>query len=1079
MGVRYKVHGNNLHILCESHPCPQRSLLVARLLLALQQTDVNALRSPEHPPIYQILLYARERGQKRPEWTVPIFPNQIDRHLEQLRKWGDLDLLEASGLMAREAVTDAGDDQGSSGGTATLETTAPSEGTIVLTNRGLARRGDPDGIARYLSETLSRLGISVLVRAKALPCAVRPGSLLTSLPLLAEQEGITEPPEQRLWITCESSYSPTPALVGQPIARQLRELDLEGFRDAVIRVQVKGEPDPDWVLRIDLTPRQEMLREWARWGDVEAIACLLRQDLTDHAIQLSTASLQSATLHLFFAADARHRPSESDTPAIPERELVLNIVEPLLETLGPQGIHGATLYGQGAEEEPPAWVEWRDLPAAKHLALADAPMTLARQGDWGAIAFLLARLLNSNLEEYLETGGIQLQLLPKGELLHVMADGPTCPARKRVGRAVAQFFKQLHLSQVLGVRVYGRRAGQKQPQWSYGVDFQSRPRLVPEAMPEFAATDAYVKDLVAQSEAEILRSDLTPSDIQGVWANLRQTLLQRSQQLLVGSQCFMPLDDSQELPSLPAARGRYRNVAIALIWGAVGTLLAIQADWGLGRFLETAPDEEILPLMAMQPGAIAELSFPGGSIEFGESRVDYSSSGDWGNLSEFTQPDQAAGGFSDESEPGWNGAVSTLPYVPRSPNTIALTAAILADDPGFSTFNSRQLDEKIQIYHRYLEEYGPPDVLIVGSSRALRGIDPLALEDALADLGYEDVRVFNFGINGATAQVVDLVVRRLIPPDQLPGLIIWADGARAFNSGTVDVTYNGISESEGFRDLVQGKLPLLTATDVQPASSAAAEPADPAPLTDGVAASLSASYQDIDYWLSDQLGQLSTLYDQRDRLKQQVQTWLTTPLPEAPPLQPPTLEEPATAEDVTDADAPVAAASPSILVPGDDIMDLNGFLPLAVQFNPATYYQRYARVMGQYDSDYENFSIAGKQEDSMQIFLEFTRSRNIPVVFVNLPLTEEYLDPVRLQYEQVFQQYMLDIALSQGGLMFRDLSGAWITEYNYFSDPSHLNRYGAYQVAQRLAQDPMMPWGMVQETASANAGRSERVRTVE
>jgi hypothetical protein len=34
----------------------------------------------------------------------------------------------------------------------------------------------------------------------------------------------------------------------------------------------------------------------------------------------------------------------------------------------------------------------------------------------------------------------------------------------------------------------------------------------------------------------------------------------------------------------------------------------------------------------------------------------------------------------------------------------------------------------------------------------------------------------------------------------------------------------------------------------------------------------------------------------------------------------------------------------------------------------------------------------------------------------------------------------------------------WPEVRSSFSDPSHLNRYGAIKVSQRLAQDPMIPW---------------------
>ena len=39
-----------------------------------------------------------------------------------------------------------------------------------------------------------------------------------------------------------------------------------------------------------------------------------------------------------------------------------------------------------------------------------------------------------------------------------------------------------------------------------------------------------------------------------------------------------------------------------------------------------------------------------------------------------------------------------------------------------------------------------------------------------------------------------------------------------------------------------------------------------------------------------------------------------------------------------------------------------------------------------------------------------------------------------------------------------DLSLLWPLQNEYFSDPSHLNRYGAFEVSQRLAKDPLIPW---------------------
>ncbi|MHC5732907.1 MAG: hypothetical protein ACYTXY_54505, partial [Nostoc sp.] len=83
------------------------------------------------------------------------------------------------------------------------------------------------------------------------------------------------------------------------------------------------------------------------------------------------------------------------------------------------------------------------------------------------------------------------------------------------------------------------------------------------------------------------------------------------------------------------------------------------------------------------------------------------------------------------------------------------TAILLAARSQIPSFNVRQLDEQLALYKQRLAKTGsPPDVLIIGSSRALRGVDPAALSKALVTQGYPNLDVFNFGINGATAQVV-------------------------------------------------------------------------------------------------------------------------------------------------------------------------------------------------------------------------------------------------------------------------------------------------------------------------------------
>ena len=141
-----------------------------------------------------------------------------------------------------------------------------------------------------------------------------------------------------------------------------------------------------------------------------------------------------------------------------------------------------------------------------------------------------------------------------------------------------------------------------------------------------------------------------------------------------------------------------------------------------------------------------------------------------------------------------------------------------------------------------------------------------------------------------------------------------------------------------------------------------------------------------------------------------------------------------------------------------DLIDANGFLPLSIQFNPATYYLDHPRVAGAYDGDYKAFQMAGPQVAALRQMLAHTQSQDIPVVFINTPLTNEYLDPARLEVESRFQRYMLQLAAQEPGLLYRDLGQLWPNRYDYFSDPSHLNRFGAYQLSSRLAQDPMIPW---------------------
>ncbi|HAA32147.1 MAG TPA: hypothetical protein DCE56_36145, partial [Cyanobacteria bacterium UBA8553] len=83
-------------------------------------------------------------------------------------------------------------------------------------------------------------------------------------------------------------------------------------------------------------------------------------------------------------------------------------------------------------------------------------------------------------------------------------------------------------------------------------------------------------------------------------------------------------------------------------------------------------------------------------------------------------------------------------------------------------------------------------------------------------------------------------------------------------------------------------------------------------------------------------------------------------------------------------------------------IDAHGFLPLSSRFNPDIYYQKNPRVVGRYDADYQPFSLSGQQATALNALKAFAIEQQIPLVFVNLPLTQDYLDSVRRTREQQF-----------------------------------------------------------------------------
>lgn len=978
-GVKVRLQGNDLHIMCEGRECPQRWRTLSDLLRALQQTDLDVLTSLEQPAIYQVFVYGKKKGEKRAKWCHRVYLNQLDRHLEQV----DQALLED-------------------------EEAKQPHGALIVSNESLARQGNPEAIARYLSETLSAFGIAVQVKI------IKPKSTQNN-----------QKNQSCLWIFCESSYSPDPSLIAEPVAQKLRNLKLSGYQDAVIGSRVSGENKLDWLIRVDLTPSEVMLKEWARWGDVQALSRLLNERLSESKVAVE-ANLKESTLHIFLTPVAE--PQENTL--IPDKIICLGLIRPLLEAIAPQGIVAATVYGQKVTDNKPAWVDWLSLPANEHPALATSALELASSGDEPAIVYLLERLLNPDLDARLKTGGLRVLLLFRGDLLHIMCDAPVCPARKQVASEVTEFVRKLKIPEIAGVRVYGRRAGNKEPFWHDGVDYQHRQHLAPETTPEFAATSAYVRELLPSvTDEPVLHPDSTTEEIYTFVTQVAEDWSATVRKILLATQLFTDVEQSQE-PTTD-----HHGLRVALVWGTLGLLLTLQTDWILGKVL--SHDIPVTPTLAsVSPQSLSTTS----EAEHKQRSVFFSS----------TNPEKSPQhGNNISNDSGLTQANKTrLTNLPASPlKQKAIPTAILSATRSqkaaelltqIPTFNAQQLDEQLALYKQRLAKTGhPPDVLIIGSSRALRGIDPVALSKSVTTPGSTDIDVFNFGINGATAQVVDFIVRRVLGPSKLPKLIVWADGSRAFNNGREDITFRTIATSPGYQYVLEKapeknrSLDRLNSTEQQTNKQTAT-----AETQQGK------SYKAVDEWLNKSLAPLSASYPNRDNLKNLLkQKFSSLPV-------------------ISDAIQRVNQKSNSIKLEEDasqQAVDLDGFLPLSIRFQPNTYYQKHTKVSGDYDNDYKSFRLEGDQNAAVQELVEFTQSQKITLVFVNMPLTAYYLDEIRSKYEQQFQQYIRRLA-NNSSFIYRDLSQLCPKAIDYFSDPSHLNRYGAYKVSKKLANDPMIPW---------------------
>ncbi|MBD1826350.1 hypothetical protein NDI47_15400 [Microcoleus vaginatus GB1-A2] len=381
------------------------------------------------------------------------------------------------------------------------------------------------------------------------------------------------------------------------------------------------------------------------------------------------------------------------------------------------------------------------------------------------------------------------------------------------------------------------------------------------------------------------------------------------------------------------------------------------------------------------------------------------------------------------------------------------------------SFSSDLLNEQLKLYLSYIATVGPPDVLIVGSSRALQGVDPKQLKQSLAQRGRPGLKVFNFSVNGATAQVVDFQLRRLLKPDHLPQMIVWADGVRGFNSGRDDRTFNSIVDSEGSKLLAAGVRPKLPSDEPNVIPQCYRFP-QPCPNN-----TFRKAFTSVDRpfrggqdahptikFMSSGTGKLPVA-DTHPTIK-----FLSSGTDKMPVAENAARYELKliAADAATQKAQLIPVSRPTTVAIRQlnqlaDSIDSNGFMAMSDRYNPNTYYRERAYVSGQYDRDYENFNLGGKQATAFNSVVAFTKARKIPLIFVNLPLTDDYLDGTRLRAEQQFRQRM-DQLSRQKGFAFRDLSQRWPGRNDYFFDPSHLNRFGAIAVSRLLATDSSIIW---------------------
>ena len=972
MRLKVRLRSDQLYIICESQILPDPAAITEKLQASFPEISTLG----ETVNISHIHLYGLTPGQDYPQWSEVITPQLSSKQLSSHQISPDprrrLDRPVAPAVTSHDRPTPN-----------ILE---ESLGELSKLPRELTKASSRlQQITNVLLPLVKPFGITIKV--EEIKIKANPDINALSVPLfkLGKQSPApaeSNPSPQRLLVNCYCEYPLAPERIIFLLLQHLRRLNLDNYRDVLLSGYLEEKNKPLWAVKGNLNPNQQLLAARAKWGDEAALVELLNQTFIKEGFIFRSVH-KEATLHLFCS-------NLPTTP--PEQSFLMTKATPILQELAPQGVQSVAVYGIIQQEElaeTPVWIQWLNVaPAHPELTTQE----LARQGGEEAIAFLLQQAVNPDLKLYLATGGIDILLKQRGDLLDIIAEAPLCPSQGEVVKPIVRCLLALNLPGIAGVRIYGRPAGKSQPDWKYGKDFRPRQSSSPFSKKITSKTSSPSPVVAPENPGE--GKSLAKISPTYVW-------FQPLKGILVRSGIFID-QSSPETAEL--------DPKIALVWGILGLLLLAQTDWLLGvmssrQQLARTPVKSVPTQVSISNLASSPPSPPQSQSNPPEAQV-FNSSGFTGSGNSMVVIDQQ------------NQQV-------KSARIAQATSTLLAvEEHSNPSFNSSLLNEKLLLYQERVKQNGrPPDVLIVGSSRALRGIDPLVLKEALAKQGYKQVDIFNFGINGATVKFVDFLLRRMLTPEQLPKLIIWADGARAFNSGREDITYDALTKTDGYRQVVAGTFP--------------GSPQAPAQSSNQISLG-KFSYTEGNDRLIQILGNFSQSYTHHQYLQQLAQQHLAQVLPSGNSRLP----------------SPPQNLEPKV---NESAIDIDGFLPLGERFDPNSYYQQYAKVPGDYDKDYEAFHLDGRQDTALGELMYYLQGRGVTTVFVNLPLTDHYLDKVRTNYEQQFEQYLRERS-EQQKFIVRNLNVSWLQQYQYFSDPSHLNRYGAEALARQLAQDPVIPW---------------------